>query len=172
MRLSKWPITAAAGLLMSLIAADSPAQVVEAHVVIEGMSCPFCAFGAEKKLAAVKGVDKVGVEMKEGRADLTAADDGSIDVAAVPEAVRKAGFTPGEIRIVARGVLVEEGDGVALRLSGSQETLVLRAIPEPETGEAQRFADGTTMVEVTGIWQAAKDGGQTIEVTSIRGIPE
>ncbi len=172
MALRRWLIAAATTLFILLIAADSPAQVVEAQVEIKGMSCPFCAFGVEKKLSAVKGVAEVGVEMKDGRADLTAAEGRSIDIAAVPEAVRKAGFTPGTIEIVARGTLVKKGDGVAVRLMGSQETLALRTTSRHEGDEARRLADGTTVVEVTGIWHFVEDGGQAIEVVSIRRISE
>jgi hypothetical protein len=68
--------------------------------------------------------------------------------------------------------LVKAGDGVALLLSGSQEVLVLRTASEHEGDEARRFADGTTVVEVTGIWRVAEDGGQAIEVVSIQGISE
>ena len=155
-----------------LIPGTVSAQVLETRVEVNGMSCPFCAFGVEKKLSEVKGVAEVRVGMKRGRADLIAVDGESIDVAMVPEAVRKAGFTPGTIEIVARGTLVKAGDGVALLLSGSQEVLVLRTASEHEGDEARRFADGTTVVEVTGIWRVAEDGGQAIEVVSIQGISE
>ncbi len=165
-------LTASVALLALLIPGTVSAQVLETRVEVNGMSCPFCAFGVEKKLAEVKGVAEVRVGMKRGRADLFAVDGESIDVAMVPEAVRKAGFTPGTIEIVVRGILFKEGDGVAVRLSGSQEALVLRTTSGHEGDEARRLADGTTVVEVTGIWHVAEDGGQAIEVVSIRGISE
>ena len=165
-------LTASVALLALLISGTVSAQVLETRVEVNGMSCPFCAFGVEKKLAAVKGVAEVRVGMKGGHADLIAVDGESIDVSMVPEAVRKAGFTPGTIEIVARGALVKKGDGVAVRLLGSQETLALRTTSRHEGDEARRLADGTTVVEVTGIWHFAEDSGQAIEVVSIRTISE
>jgi len=41
-------------------------QVRSATVEVKGMSCPFCAFGVEKRLGAVAGVDQVIVSMKGG----------------------------------------------------------------------------------------------------------
>ena len=165
-------LTASVALLAFLISGTVSAQVLETRVEVNGMSCPFCAFGVEKKLAEVKGVAEVRVGMKRGRADLIAVDGESIDVSMVPEAVRKAGFTPGTIEIVARGTLVKKGDGVAVRLLGSQETLALRTTSRHEGDGARRLADGTTVVEVTGIWHFAEDSGQAIEVVSIRTISE
>ena len=159
-------------LFTLLISGTVSAQVSETRVEVNGMSCPFCAFGVEKKLAAVKGVAEVSIDMKSGRAVLIAVDEESIDVAMVPEAVRKAGFTPGTIEIVVRGILFKEGNGLAIRLSGSQETLALRAIPQPEADEALRLADGAIVVEVAGVWWVTEDDGPAIEVVSIRRVAD
>jgi mercuric ion binding protein len=89
------------GILVS--SASARAQVVGATVAIDGMSCPFCAFGVEKRLKKVEGVASVEVEMGQGLALLTGADGESIAYSQIPDAVRKSGFTPGGITLTAVG---------------------------------------------------------------------
>lgn len=94
------------GLLLS---APVLSQVVTAEVEVQGMSCPFCVAGVEKRLGKVAGVGSVEIELKEGLAILrardTARDEASINVAEIAEAVRSAGFTPGRIVVEAKGQL-------------------------------------------------------------------
>ena len=46
------------------------AQIYSLSVVVEGMSCPFCVYGVEKKLKKVEGVKSVIISMKDGVATL------------------------------------------------------------------------------------------------------
>ena len=47
---------------------DSPQQII---VRVDGASCPFCAFGLEKRLGHIEGVADVKIEMKAGKAIVT-----------------------------------------------------------------------------------------------------
>lgn len=98
----------ALGALLVLTPAAG-AQVEQAEVEVEGMSCPFCAFGLEKRLRKVDGVDRVEVHLEAGMAVLSAVAGGSIVLAAIPEAVERAGFTPGEVRATVVGTVSEAG---------------------------------------------------------------
>ncbi len=60
---------------------------------VDGLACPFCAYGIEKKLAAVKGVEKVDVDIRSASVVVTAADGAPFDEAAARAAVKDAGFT-------------------------------------------------------------------------------
>ena len=74
-------------------------------VAVDGMACPFCAFGVEKRIKKVKGVKTVSVDMRTGKALVTAEPNASIHYRDVPQAVRDAGFTPGEMHITASGYI-------------------------------------------------------------------
>ena len=84
------------------------AGVSSLSVAVNGMACPFCAFGVEKRLKTVNGVASVTVDMKTGKAMVTARPDMSIQYQKVPQAIKEAGFTAGEIQITADGYLEEE----------------------------------------------------------------
>ena len=61
----RW-IVASLALLLA-IPVTSQAEILEATLQVNGMSCPFCAFGIEKKLRSVDGVQEVDVLLDEGR---------------------------------------------------------------------------------------------------------
>ena len=94
------------------------AQVSALTVAVDGMACPFCAFGVEKRLKTVKGVAAVAVNMQAGTASLKAGEGESIHFHEVPNAVKDAGFTAGTMRITASGVIEESDTGLVLRYDG------------------------------------------------------
>ena len=89
-----------AGLLALLPITSLPAQemgVPTATIRVDGLSCPFCAYGLEKHLKKVTGVENVKIDMKGGKAVVHLRPGIHVDDAALREAVKKAGFTPREI---------------------------------------------------------------------------
>ena len=73
---------------------DSAQQIV---VRVDGASCPFCAFGLEKRLGHLKGVAQVRMEMKDGKAIVILKKGAKVSEQALRQAVEEAGFTPREI---------------------------------------------------------------------------
>lgn len=70
-------------------------QRVEVHV--DGMSCPFCAYGLEKRLRKIEGLDSLRIDLEGAMAVLYLADGARVTDEALRRAVRDAGFTAGEI---------------------------------------------------------------------------
>jgi len=91
-------------LLITLLAA-APALAAGAalHVQVDGLACPFCAYGLEKKLKPLPGVEGVRIDYKEGWVELTVEEGADLDESAIRAAVRAAGFTPGAIHRGAPG---------------------------------------------------------------------
>lgn len=69
----------------------------QAVVAVDGMSCPFCAYGVKKHLSALPGVKSVQVELAEGEAVVEFAPEAKVTDEQIQKAVRAAGFTPGKI---------------------------------------------------------------------------
>ncbi len=69
------------------------ASAAEFTLRVDGMACPFCAFGIEKKLLKVPGVEELNILIDEGKIVLTLAAGAELDVPALHKAVRNAGFT-------------------------------------------------------------------------------
>ncbi len=143
-------IQAVMAVLALLSTAPSGARVESASVVVQGMSCPFCAFGVEKRLRKVGGVRSVSVSTRDSLASLTAKDDQSIAVKEIPRAVEKAGFTPGTIRIEAVGVAAKDEQGQwVLQVAGTNETLFLVNLPDGAEDQL-RALDRGAQVRVEG----------------------
>ena len=73
---------------------DSAQQII---VRLDGASCPFCAFGLEKRLGHLEGVADVRLEMKAGKVIVTLQKGATVSEQALRQAVEEAGFTPREI---------------------------------------------------------------------------
>ena len=106
-------------VLTALLAGAADAQVTEARVRVDGLACPFCAYGLEKKLNGISGVGKIEINVKEGTATLIAGPGASVDIEALEEAVSKAGFTPRGIHVTARGVVKTQNDRPVFAVAGT-----------------------------------------------------
>lgn len=73
------------------LAAFAAANIYELKV--DGLACPFCAYGVEKQLGRIEGVNKVEVDLKEGRVVVTMTEGKALSEAHARKAVQDAGFT-------------------------------------------------------------------------------
>jgi len=60
---------------------------------VAGLACPFCAYGIEKKLNAIDGVQRVETHIGEGAVMVTMKDGAELARATAKRAVKQAGFT-------------------------------------------------------------------------------
>ncbi|WP_293048686.1 heavy-metal-associated domain-containing protein, partial [Pandoraea sp.] len=90
----------AAALWLPMAANASPAAAVPAaaahstyyQLQVEGLACPFCAYGIEKKLHAIKGVEQVQTDIASGSVYLRMSAGAALDEATADQAVKAAGF--------------------------------------------------------------------------------
>ncbi|MEF9475313.1 MAG: heavy-metal-associated domain-containing protein [Candidatus Mariimomonas ferrooxydans] len=104
------------------------AKILSAKVSVDGLACPFCAYGVEKKLKRVKGVGSMDIRMQEGTVTLTAEQGQSIDFAEVPGAIKNSGFSMRQMKLVASGTVMEEDGNLFLRYEGPGERLALKDV--------------------------------------------
>jgi len=87
---------AIAGSAPGIGAQQAPDDAVrEADVVVhvDGLSCPFCAYGVEKKFAEREEVDSVFVALADGKVHLWLAPGRALSDEAVRQTVEAAGFS-------------------------------------------------------------------------------
>ena len=99
----------AISVALLLRVAPAEAGFLSAELTVNGLSCPFCVFGIEKKLLDVHGVRDVEVFLDEGRIALTFQPDSEATVDELEEAVEKAGFELAAVSLEVSGELLEEG---------------------------------------------------------------
>ena len=89
---------AAAVLFVATLAtpalADSPAYVVG----VDGLACPFCAYGVEKQFSRIDGVETIDVDIETGAVIVTMRDGATLDEATARRAVEAAGFSLRDFR--------------------------------------------------------------------------
>ena len=84
------------GLVLALTLLTATAALADSHVYklyVDGLACPFCAYGVEKKVGGLDGVEKVVIEIEDGLVAVTLADGATLDEATAKQAVDEAGFT-------------------------------------------------------------------------------
>ncbi len=60
---------------------------------VDGLACPFCAYGVEKKVGGLDGVERVDIDIDEGLVAVTMVEGSTLDEATAKRAVDEAGFT-------------------------------------------------------------------------------
>jgi copper chaperone len=60
---------------------------------VDGLACPYCAYGIEKKLSAIDGVQEIDVDLNTGVVQVDVADGVVLEEAAMKQLFRDAGFT-------------------------------------------------------------------------------
>lgn len=60
---------------------------------VDGLACPFCAYGIEKKLSSIEGVEDIEVNIETGQVIVTMQDGNTLSETLADEKVREAGFT-------------------------------------------------------------------------------
>lgn len=80
-------------LILALFASSVFAAGSSYRIEVAGLACPFCAYGIEKKLNALEGVERVETNIKDGVVVVTMKDGAALEEAAAKKAVKDAGFT-------------------------------------------------------------------------------
>jgi copper chaperone CopZ len=82
-------------LAMSLVlfASSALAAPPAYKLHVDGLSCPFCAYGIEKNLGTVKGVQHIEVDIASGTVNVTMAEGATLNEATAKKAVKEAGFS-------------------------------------------------------------------------------
>jgi copper chaperone CopZ len=73
-----------------------PAKVT---VRVDGLGCPFCAYGLEKKIKKMEGVEDLKIFIERGKVEVVFKDKRFFDREKFEKAVKDAGFTPGKIKV-------------------------------------------------------------------------
>ncbi len=69
----------------------------DATVSVDGLACPFCAYGLEKKLDELNAIRAMEVQLEEGRVLLAFEEGQSVTKDELRTAVENAGFTARKI---------------------------------------------------------------------------
>jgi len=89
---------AALSVPLLIVAATALADATQYRLQVNGLACPFCAYGIEKELHEIAGVSAVDTHIKDGAVIVTMQDGATLDESTARKAVKAAGFTLGGFR--------------------------------------------------------------------------
>ena len=139
-----------AAVLMLLSSAE--AGISNVTIMVDGLACPFCAYGVEKKLKRIKGIGTMDIKMAEGIVAIGAGPGLSVDIGQVPQAIRDSGFSMREIRAVATGVVRDDDSGLTLQYGEPDEVFQLKRVSSPALMETLTgYVKSGGAVKVSGI---------------------
>lgn len=161
-----------------LIASSSQADISRVTISVNGLACPFCVYGLEKKLKKVDGVESVEIDLKTGKAVLTLEKGKAPNLADFRTAVKKAGFTAGEIKVTAVGTVALVRNQVRLKLRNSRQEYLLfdkntkgaTSLSEGTRSQLLAFAEKQTVVAITGALHEHADGPSGLSVDEIEPV--
>ncbi len=102
------------GMLMAgLLALPLVAQAAGVRYVmrVDGLACPYCAYGVEKKLKAIEGVERVDVDLDKGLVVVDAREGVVLTEEAMRKLMKDAGFTFRSMRVERPGTAASAGQG-------------------------------------------------------------
>ena len=102
------------------------AEILTAELRVNGLACPFCAFGIEKKVLDVDGVESVEVLLAEGLLRLRLRRGNGATVRDLERAVEKAGFELADLTVEVRGRLEARGADTWLEAHGELRLRLLQ----------------------------------------------
>ena len=80
-------------ITLGMASAAAFAGAHQYRILVDGLACPFCAYGIEKKLNATKGVKAIKIDINTGTVTVTMEAGGTLSEAQARQIVKDAGFT-------------------------------------------------------------------------------
>jgi len=130
--------------IISVLTVPAFAEIKTVSLRVDGLSCPFCALGLEKKLKKVESVSGVNVHMKKALTDLTLKPQSALDLKAIRKAVKEAGFTLKNIDVGVLGTIIRDNEGFFVLESQGDKTRFI--LFDKEHSEARAKSLSTQML--------------------------
>ncbi|MAT90443.1 MAG: heavy metal transporter [Flavobacteriaceae bacterium] len=80
------------------------------EIQVDGLGCPFCAYGLEKKFKEFDGIKNVAIEIETGDFTFTLPSEANLSMEAVEAQVVKAGYTPITTKITRADGTIESSE--------------------------------------------------------------
>lgn len=131
---------------------SSNAQITKVDQEVFGMDCAPCAYGLERGLKKMDGIEKVRVSLNDGKAYLDLTANNSLSLKQIQEEVKQNGFSARNAEVVLEGQLIKEDNALKIRVKNEEYYLTLNT----EQSLVNSLQPGK--VKVRGIVQDEEDG--------------
>lgn len=122
-------------LLAGLFVSGAKAQMVKVDQTVFGMDCAPCAYGLERGLKKLDGIEEVKVSLNNGKAYLELASDNSLTLQKIQEEVKSNGFSARDAKVVLKGTVVKSNNQIFIKVN--QESFLVS--PGSATGALNKI---------------------------------
>jgi len=144
---------------------SSYAQIQKVDQEVFGMDCAPCAYGLERGLKKMDGLQNVRVSLNDGKAYLELSENNGLSLKQIQEEVKKNGFSAKSAEVVIEGKLISKDDKIEIQTN----TETYSVIKDASNGLNSKLKPG--IVKVKGIVEDEDDkslsGNWKIRLTEI-----
>lgn len=94
------------------------AQLIKVDQEVFGMDCAPCAYGLERGLKKMDGLESVKVSLNDGKAYLTLATGNKLTLQKIQKEVKNNGFSARNAEVTLKGELLKEGNEWTIKVNG------------------------------------------------------
>ncbi len=138
-------------VVMVLGSFSSNAQIQKVDQEVFGMDCAPCAYGLERGLKKMDGLQSVRVSLNDGKAYLELTENNSLSLKQIQEEVENNGFSAKNAEVVIEGKLINKQDGFELQT----DTETYSIVNDASNGLSSKLKPGTA--KISGIVQDEED---------------
>lgn len=144
--------------------AASEVEASRVAVRVDGLTCPFCGYGIEKRIKRLEAVASYRVNVSKGAVELIAKPGRAIAPELVRQAIANAGFTPRAITLTATGMLGSVNGRPTFTLLGVVPPVRYPVRREPNAAAVDEAEKSGDKVRVTGRLEATGDESAPYEL--------
>ena len=126
------------------------------EVQVDGLGCPFCAYGLEKKFKEFKGIKKVQIDIETGDFSFLYPSEKALTMDAVTAQVEKAGYTPITSKITRANGEVELSETKETQISDASKVVNEKLLVAGKCGMCEARIVNTAK-SIQGVTNAAWD---------------
>ncbi|MCW9706249.1 heavy-metal-associated domain-containing protein [Fodinibius salsisoli] len=147
-----------------LIPLQGQAQLLEVNQTVFGMDCAPCAYGLEKRINQIAGVQSASVSLNEGLLTATLSKENQLTLQRIRKAVEESGFKAKEANITVTGTVTKNESGSLVLETGAGERFILEAENERKLEDISNTKGSLT---ITGKAETSDGAGTKLWVASI-----
>lgn len=140
--------------MMAMFSANAQEEMDKFMVQVDGLGCPFCAYGLEKKFKEFKGIKAVEIDIETGDFSFNYPSEKALTLEDVENQVEKAGYTPNEAKVERANGQVESSGATSEVKAEGNDNLIAKdmkvggncAMCEARIKKAAKSVEGVTAV--------------------------
>ncbi|RMB57115.1 copper chaperone [Dokdonia sinensis] len=135
------------------------------EIQVDGLGCPFCAYGLEKKFKEFKGIKKVAIDIETGDFSFQYPAEKALTMDDITKQVEKAGYTPITSKITRANGSVETSKANNTELSATSEIVTQKILVAGKCGMCEARIEKASN-GILGVTEASwKEEQNMLEVT-------